>query len=302
VSAPILSPDREPPGENVIPATSGLRRLKDGIVLVAVYAAFALALIPLASVLYKIVSEGVQVLSADFFLRSMNGIGGRDAGGGIYHSMVGTLEQVALASLMSIPVAVLTAVYLVEYGRDNRLSKVIGFFVDVMTGIPSIVAGLFVLAFWILVLGFEVSGFAGSLALAVLMIPTVVRSAEEMLKLVPNDLREASYALGVPRWRTITRVVLPTAFTGIVTGVMLAVARVMGETAPLLLTIWVTKVINFNPFDGAQSSLPTYIWEQAGDPNQVAVDRAWGAALALILIIMALNLGARLLARRASVR
>nr|WP_106402522.1 phosphate ABC transporter permease PstA [Actinocorallia populi] len=279
-----------------------MRRLKDNIVLVAVYVAFALAVIPLASVLYKIISEGVQVLSADFFLRSMNGIGGRDAGGGIYHAMIGTLEQVALASAISIPVAVLTAVYLVEYGQGNRLSKVISFFVDVMTGIPSIVAGLFVLAFWILVLGFEVSGFAGALALAVLMIPTVVRSAEEMLKLVPNDLREASYALGVPRWRTITRVVLPTAFTGIITGIMLAVARVMGETAPLLLTIWVTKVINFNPFDGAQSSLPTYIWEQAGDPNQVAVDRAWGAALALIFIIMVLNFGARLLARRTSIR
>ena len=290
------------PGGGAVPATSGLRRLKDNIVLVAVYAAFALAVIPLASVLYKIVSEGVSVLGADFFLKSMNGIGGRDAGGGIYHSMVGTLEQVALASAISIPVAVLTAVYLVEYGQGNRLSKVISFFVDVMTGIPSIVAGLFILAFWILVLGFEVSGFAGALALAVLMIPTVVRSAEEMLKLVPNDLREASYALGVPRWRTITKVVLPTAFTGIITGIMLAVARVMGETAPLLLTIWVTKVINFNPFDGAQSSLPTYIWEQAGDPNQVAVDRAWGAALALIFIIMVLNLGARLLARRTSIR
>ncbi|WP_332873403.1 phosphate ABC transporter permease PstA [Actinocorallia populi] len=302
MSAPTLSPKRGLPGGQAIPATSGMRRLKDNIVLVAVYVAFALAVIPLASVLYKIISEGVQVLSADFFLRSMNGIGGRDAGGGIYHAMIGTLEQVALASAISIPVAVLTAVYLVEYGQGNRLSKVISFFVDVMTGIPSIVAGLFVLAFWILVLGFEVSGFAGALALAVLMIPTVVRSAEEMLKLVPNDLREASYALGVPRWRTITRVVLPTAFTGIITGIMLAVARVMGETAPLLLTIWVTKVINFNPFDGAQSSLPTYIWEQAGDPNQVAVDRAWGAALALIFIIMVLNFGARLLARRTSIR
>jgi len=302
VSAPTVTPQRNTPGKPAIPETSGIRRLKDNIVLVAVYVAFALAIIPLASVLFKIVSEGAGVLSADFFLKSMNGIGGRDAGGGIYHAMVGTLEQVALASLMSIPIAVLTAVYLVEYGQGNRLSKVISFFVDVMTGIPSIVAGLFVLAFWILVLGFEVSGFAGALALAVLMIPTVVRSAEEMLKLVPNDLREASYALGVPRWRTITKVVLPTAFTGIITGIMLAVARVMGETAPLLLTIWVTKVINFNAFEGAQSSLPTYIWEQAGDPNQVAVDRAWGAALALIFIIMVLNFGARLLARRTSIR
>ncbi|MDX6738179.1 phosphate ABC transporter permease PstA [Actinocorallia sp. A-T 12471] len=285
-----------------IPETSTGRKVKDRIVLVAVYAAFALAVIPLVSVLYKVIGEGIRVISPDFLLKSMNGIGGRDAGGGIYHSLVGTLEQVALASAMSIPIAVLTAVYLVEYGQGKRLARTISFFVDVMTGIPSIVAGLFVLAFWILVLGFEVSGFAGSLALAVLMIPTVVRSAEEMLKLVPNELREASYALGVPRWRTITRVVLPTAFTGIITGIMLAIARVMGETAPLLLTIWVTKVINFNPFSGAQSSLPTYIWEQAADPNQVAVSRAWGAALALIFIIMVLNIGARLLARRTSIR
>ncbi|MEO3786993.1 phosphate ABC transporter permease PstA [Actinocorallia sp. B10E7] len=302
MSAPTLKTRHGGTGSAAIPETSGVRKLKDNIVLVAVYTAFALAIIPLASVLFKIVSEGATVISGDFFLKSMNGVGGRDAGGGIYHSLIGTLEQVALASLMSIPIAVLTAVYLVEYGQGNRLSKIISFFVDVMTGIPSIVAGLFVLAFWILVLGFEVSGFAGALALAVLMIPTVVRSAEEMLKLVPNDLREASYALGVPRWRTITKVVLPTAFTGIITGIMLAVARVMGETAPLLLTIWVTKVINFNPFEGAQSSLPTYIWEQAGDPNQVAVDRAWGAALALIFIIMVLNFGARLLARRTSIR
>ncbi|MCD0450371.1 phosphate ABC transporter permease PstA [Actinocorallia sp. API 0066] len=285
-----------------IPETSLGRKLKDRTVLIAVYVAFALAVIPLVSVLYKVISEGVQVISADFLTRSMNGIGGRDAGGGVYHSIVGTLEQVALASAMSIPIAVLTAVYLVEYGQGKRLAKTISFFVDVMTGIPSIVAGLFVLAFWILVLGFEVSGFAGALALGVLMIPTVVRSAEEMLKLVPNELREASYALGVPRWRTVMKVVLPTAFTGIVTGIMLAVARVMGETAPLLLTIWVTKVINFNAFQGAQSSLPTYIWEQASDPNQVAVARAWGAALTLIFIIMVLNIGARLLARRTSIR
>ncbi|GAB2816275.1 phosphate ABC transporter permease PstA [Actinocorallia aurea] len=285
-----------------IPATSAGRKIKDRIVLVAVYIAFALAVIPLISVLYKVISEGIGVISSDFLLRSMNGIGARDAGGGIYHAIVGTFQQVLLASVMAIPVAVLTAIYLVEYGRDKRLARVISFFVDVMTGIPSIVAGLFVASFWILILGFKESGFAGALALAVLMIPTVVRSAEEMLKLVPNELREASYALGVPRWRTITKVVLPTAFTGIITGIMLAVARVMGETAPLVLTIWVTKVINFNPFSGAQSSLPTYIWEQSTDSQLVAVDRAWGAALTLIFIIMVLNLGARLIARRTSIR
>ncbi|MGH3391494.1 MAG: phosphate ABC transporter permease PstA [Actinomadura sp.] len=273
------------------------RKLKDRTVQVLVYIAFALAVIPLVSVLWMVVKNGLGRFDLAFFSFSQNGIGPRDAGGGAYHAIIGTVEQVALTSLMAVPLGILTAVYLVEYGRDSRLAKSVSFFVDVMTGIPSIVAGLFILAFWLLLLGFEFSGFAGSLALAILMLPTVVRSAEEMLKLVPNDLREASYALGVPRWRTICFVVLPTAFTGIVTGVMLAVARVMGETAPLLLLIFTTDLINNNPFSGPQAALPVFIWGQAAQPNDTAIARAWTAALTLILIIMLLNLGARLLAR-----
>jgi phosphate transport system permease protein len=185
----------------------------------------------------------------------------------------------------------------VEYGRDSRFAKLVSFFVDVMTGLPSIVAGLFILAFWLLLLGFQFSGFAGSLALSILMMPTVVRAAEEMLKLVPNDLREASYALGVPRWRTICFVVLPTALTGIMTGIMLAIARVMGETAPLLLTVFVTSAINNDPFKGPQMALPLFIFDQAGRPNDTAINRAWAAALTLIVIIMLLNLVARVIAR-----
>jgi phosphate transport system permease protein len=167
--------------------------------------------------------------------------------------------------------------------------------VDVMTGIPSVVSGLFILAFWILALGLPFSGFAGALALSILMMPTVVRSAEEMLRLVPNDLREASYALGVPKWRTITRVVLPTSFTGIATGVMLAIARVSGETAPLLLTVFFTDSINTDPFNGPQMGLPLFVFGQAGRPTDSAVDRAWAGALTLILIVMLLNLAARLI-------
>jgi phosphate transport system permease protein len=227
----------------------------------------------------------------------MNGISNRDTGGGAYHAILGTIEQVGLASLIAIPVGVLTAVYLVEYGRNGRLAKTVTFFVDVMTGVPSIVAGLFIFAFWLALLGFEYMGLAGAMALSILMMPTVVRATEEMLKLVPNDLREASYALGVPRWRTICFVVLPTAFTGIITGVMLSIARVMGETAPLLMTVFVTTAINNNPFQGPQMSLPLYVWDQAPLPNQTAIDRAWAAALTLIVLVMLMNLVARLIAR-----
>jgi len=201
-------------------------------------------------------------------------------------------------------------VYLVEYGGGRPFARVVSLFVDVMTGVPSIVAGLFVYAFWILVLGFQKSGFAGSLALFILMLPIVIRSSEEMLKLVPMDLREASYALGVPKWRTILRVVLPTALAGIVTGVMLGVARIAGETAPLLLLVGINQRIEFNPFAGRtdqnpQAALPTYIFEQfgvaVGNTEAPAFQRAWGAALVLIVIVGLLSLFARLVARLARV-
>jgi phosphate transport system permease protein len=193
---------------------------------------------------------------------------------------------------------VLTAIYLVEYGR-GRLAKAVTFFVDVMTGIPSIVAGLFILSTWILILGMGPSGFAGAMALTILMLPVVVRSTEEMLKLVPNELREASLALGVPKWRTILKIVLPTALGGITTGVMLAVARIAGETAPVLLLVWGSNYINANPFADPQASLPMYIYlqfQQSGGSG-AAYDRAWAASLTLIAFIMILNLAARGIAR-----
>jgi phosphate transport system permease protein len=277
-------------------AYEGRRRAKDRTATTLVTAAFILAVIPLVSVLGYTILEGVHRLTPYFLLHSMRDVGPRDATGGVYHAIVGTLEQVLIASVIAIPIGILTAVYLVEYGR-GRLAKAVTFFVDVMTGIPSIVAGLFILAFWVLGLHQGYSGLAGGLALSILMMPTVVRSSEEMLKLVPNELREASLALGVPRWRTILKIVLPTAIAGIVTGVMLAVARVTGETAPVLVTVFGTDSINMNPFKGAQSSLPLFVFDQTGRGTTFATDRAWAAALTLIVIVMLFNLVARLVAR-----
>jgi phosphate transport system permease protein len=282
-------------------SVEGRRHAIDRLFTTLVQASFALAMIPLVSVLATVLSRGGSVLNGTFLTHSLRNIGPHDTGGGIYHGIVGTLEQALMTSVLSIPVAVLVAVYLVEYGR-GKLARSVTFFVDVMTGIPSIVAGLFVFTVWILTLGFHRSGFAAALALSVLMIPTVVRSTEEMLKLVPNEIREAAFALGIPRWRTTLKVIIPTAMPGIITGIMLGVARVIGETAPLLLLIGTTDSISFNLFSGPQSALPMIIFDQAGRPSDEAVSRAWGAALALIAIVMLLNLSARAIARMTRVR
>jgi phosphate transport system permease protein len=226
----------------------------------------------------------------------MNGVLTIGEGGGVYHAIIGTLEQVGIATAIAAPIGMLTAVYLVEYGK-GRLATAVTFFVDVMTGIPSIVAGLFILSTWNLLLGFGPSGFAGAMALAILMMPVVVRSTEEMLKLVPNELREASLALGVPKWRTIVKVVIPTAIGGITTGVMLAVARIAGESAPIALLVFGNNLINNDPFNGPQASLPFYIYQQYQNGNEPSYDRAWAAALVLIAFVMILNLLARGIAR-----
>ena len=290
----------------IIPGASalveGTRRAKDRLVTTLVYSAFLVALAPLVSVLGYTLTRGLARFDPEFFTRSLRNIGARDAGGGAYHAILGTLEQVGLASLISVPFGILVAIYIVEYGGRSRLAAAIRFFVDVMTGIPSVVAGLFVLAFYILGLCFGASGIAAAFALTILMLPTIVRSSEEMLKLVPGSLREASLALGVPQWKTIWKIVLPTALPGIVTGVMLAVARAMGETAPILLTAFGSASINSDPFNGPQESLPLFIYKQAGDAQQTAVDRAWTAALTLILVVMALNLLARLVTRSSTLK
>ncbi|GAB2459993.1 phosphate ABC transporter permease PstA [Streptomyces incanus] len=279
-------------------AVEGKRQAKDRTATSLVWVAFIIAVIPLASLIWETLKRGVKVLDGYFLTHSMGVVADTEPGGGIYHAILGTLEQVGIASLISVPIGVLTAIYLVEYGR-GKLAQAVTFFVDVMTGIPSIVAGLFILSLWIIILDMGYSGFAGSLALCILMIPVVVRSTEEMLKLVPNELREASLALGIPKWRTILKVVLPTSIGGITTGVMLAIARITGETAPVLLLVWGTSVINANPFQDPQASLPMYIYLQYQNSGGegAAYDRAWAAALTLIAFIMILNLVARGIAR-----
>ncbi len=275
----------------------GRRHGVDRLATTAIYATFLMAAVPLLSVLLTVISRGMKVLNWEFLTVSMRNVSPRAVGGGAGHAIVGSLMQVGLAAAVAVPIGVLAAIFLVEYGR-GKLAKAISFFVDVMTGIPSIVSGLFVFTALILGLGLPRSGFAAALALAILMLPVVIRSTEEMLRIVPNDLREAAYALGVPKWRTISFVVLPTALGGIVTGVMLAVARVAGETAPLLLATFLSQSYNFNPFQGPQAALPTFVWDQITTGTPAAVDRAWAGALVLILIVMFVYLVAKALSAK----
>ncbi|HET6816496.1 MAG TPA: phosphate ABC transporter permease PstA [Mycobacteriales bacterium] len=277
----------------------GRRRAVDRLATTAVTLALVLTLIPLGTTFGYTISRGLKRISGTFLTHSMAGVTPLSPGGGIYHAIVGTAEQVLLASLMAVPVGLLVAIYLTEYGR-GAFGTAIRFLIDVMTGIPSIVAGLFVLAFWVLALGKGFSGFAAAMALAILELPIVVRSAEEMLRLVPAALREASYALGVAKWRTILRIVLPTASTGIVTGIMLAVARVTGETAPVLLVAGNNSFINTDPFHGGQASLPLFIFQGAKSSSNFDVDRAWAASLTLITIVAVLFIAARLLTGRSA--
>ena len=272
------------------------RRAKDRLMTCLVWAAFALALVPLFSLVGTVVAKGLPQINAEFLTYSMRNVVG-DQQGGIYHAIMGTLMITALAAAISIPIGIFCAIYLVEYGATSRLARWITFLVDVMTGIPSIVAGLFAYALVVLFFGEGVRmGLGGAVALSLLMVPVVVRSTEEMLKLVPGDLREASYALGVPKWRTVSKVVLPTAMSGIITGVTLAVARIIGETAPLLIIAGKTDGLNMNMLDGPVTTLPVFIYfsyTQPGLPPEAGQARAWGAALVLIVIVMALNLLAR---------
>ncbi|GAA4750995.1 phosphate ABC transporter permease PstA [Amnibacterium soli] len=277
----------------------GSRRATDRLVTALVCTAFGIALLPLISLLFTTITRGAARFDVAFFSESMRNV--TDSGGGAIHAVVGTLEITLAATVISVPVGLLAAIYLVEYGR-GAIARAITFLVDVMTGIPSIVAGLFAFAFFSLITanaGYR-AGFGGAVALSLLMIPIVVRSSEEMLKLVPMDLREASYALGVPKWLTVVKVVLPTALAGIVTGVMLSIARVIGETAPLLLVAGYTESMNYNLFDQRMLSLPVFVYTQLTQPGpnqQDFFNRAWAGALTLILIVLLLNVIARLVAR-----
>nr|WP_233245586.1 phosphate ABC transporter permease PstA [Salinibacterium hongtaonis] len=276
----------------------GSRKAKDRLVTALVGSAFVVALLPLISLLFTVITKGAARFDIEFFTYSMRNIVGE--GGGIVHAVVGTLLMTLTAAIISVPIGLLAAIYLVEYGR-GPLARSITFFVDVMTGIPSIVAGLFAYSVFAIFFGPGIKlGIAGAIALSVLMIPIVVRSCEDMLKLVPNELREASYALGVPKWLTVMKVVLPTSIAGIMTGVTLAIARVIGETAPLLVAAGFTNNLNYNLFEGRMQSLPVLVYNQyvsQGSVPQHYIDRAWAGALTLILIVMLLNLIARLIAK-----
>lgn len=281
------------------------RKTTNTVMGVLMWACMLLALIPLLWLLFTVISRGAgAVFSVDWWTEDMLGVRNRGEGGGALHAIAGTIMQTLVASLFSIPIGIFTAIYLVEYSNGNRLGKLTTFMVDILSGVPSIVAALFIYALWITVLGQQRSGFAVALSLILLMVPIVVRNTEEMLRVVPMDLREASYALGVPKWKTIARIVLPTALSGIVTGIMLAIARVMGESAPVLILVGSTPVTNwFGLFDQPQSSLPLFMldmWKSGA--TGPANDRLWGAALTLVIMVVTLNLVARFIASKFSVK
>jgi len=280
-------------------AVSASRRRRDQLVRRGILAATILALVPLVLIIYYLLSKGLSAWSSSFFTSDPTGntFFGSSGIGGIKSAILGTIEIVALASAISIPIGIGVAVWLVEYGRSSWFAQTVRFFTDVMTGVPSIVFGLFVYIALIVGTGSSYAGFKGSIALSLLMLPVVIRSAEVILLQVPNALRESALALGAPRWRVIGSVVLPTALPGMITGVLLAIARAAGETAPLLFTAAAAHETSFN-LGGFMNSLPVQIYNDVTSPTPAVVERAWGAALTLVLMILLLNVIARLIAKR----
>ncbi len=281
-----------------IPRVSARRRRTDQVMRGLLLVATLIALVPLLLVMYYLLHKGVSAWSGSFFSSDPNGNFFGDPGG-TRSAIFGTLEIVGLATLISVPIGIGVALYLTEYGKESRFANVIRYFVDVMTGVPSIVFGLFIYISLVLgrVGGSGFAGWKGSVAVALLMLPIVTRSAEVVLLLVPDSLREAALALGAPRWRVVLRVVLPTAIPGLVTGSLLAVARGMGETAPLLFTAAGAFALTGN-LNAQMNALPLQIYNDILSPRAVVVQRAWGAALALVAIVLILNLIARLVSRR----
>lgn len=280
------------------------RKVGDKFATVIIYASMALALIPLGWVLYEVITRGFPVItSAEWWTTSQLGVTAGSEAGGVAHAIIGTIVQALVTSIITVPFGIFVAIYLVEYAGNSRLGKVTTFMVDILSGVPSIVASLFIYSMWVVMFGMSRSGFAVSLALVLLMLPIVVRNTEEMLRVVPADLREASYALGVPKWKTIAKIVLPTALSGIVTGIMLAIARVMGESAPMLILVATSRIITWNPFGQSQSSLPLFMLDmyKAGNTG-AAFDKMWGAALTLVLIIAIINIVARVISAKFSVK
>ena len=261
------------------------RRIKNNVAGIFFVTSFGIALVPLGWLLWVVIQRGwYATTQPGWWSHSLRGVLPEQFSGGVYHAIYGTLVQAAVAAILAVPLGFMTAVYLAEY-RSSRLARVTTFMVDVLAGLPSIVAALFIFSLWIATLGFEQSAFAVSLALVLLMLPIVVRSTEEMLKLVPDDLREASYALGIPKWKTIMRIVVPVAMPGIISGVLLAIARVMGETAPVLVLVGYSRAINFDIFNGNMASLPLLIYTELNNPEHAGFLRVWGAALTLIIVV-----------------
>jgi len=289
VAAPRQAPD--------LREAKGWRRSKNRIMTILMVAAFVITLIPLGFVLFTVIAKGASIISWQFLTGSPIPPNVLPAGiGGMWPAVLGTLLITGLATLMAVPLGVLGAIYLNEYGGRGWLAALIGFMSDVMTGVPSIVMGLFIFSIWVLHFGY--SGLAGAFALGCLMLPIVIRSSYEMLRLVPDPLREASYALGATKSRVTLTVVLPAALGGIVSGALLAIARAAGETAPLLFTILVVSTPNANVFSGPNTSLPSQIFSNATQPYVGAQDRGWGAALTLIAICFILMIAARIVTAR----
>jgi len=280
----------------VSPARRRRDRLARGLITVGT----VIALVPLVLVIYYLLHKGLSAWSGSFFTTDPTGntFFKSSSIGGIKSALLGTIEIVALASAIAIPIGIGVAVWLVEYGKDSRFASIVRFFVDVLTGVPSILFGLFI--YIVLVEGTGYAGYKGSLALALLMLPIVIRAVEVILLLIPADLRESALALGAPRWRVVFNVVLPTALPGMVTGVLLAIARAAGETAPLLFTAAAVMKVNFN-LSEPMNSLPVQIYNDVISPTSAVVERAWGAALTLVVMILLLNLLARLVARRSRI-
>jgi phosphate transport system permease protein len=266
------------------------RRIKNHAATTFFVASFVVALAPLVWLLSVIIIRGWHAVTRwRWWTHSLRGVLPQESAGGVYHALYGTLAQAATATLLAVPLGLLTAVFLVEYG-SGRFARATSFMVDVLAGVPSIVAALFIFSLWIATLQFKQSALAVSLALVLLMLPVVVRAGEEMLRLVPHELREASYALGVPKWKTIVRIVFPVAMPGMVSGVLLAVERVIGETAPVLVLCGYSRSTNYDIFDGNMASLPLLIYTELRNPGHAGSLRVWGAALTLIIVVAVISL------------
>ncbi|EYT65017.1 phosphate ABC transporter permease [Dietzia sp. UCD-THP] len=276
------------PSETFLPI-AGSRRAKDKAATVVFSLCFVLAVIPLVALLYKVIESGIPaVINPTWWTNSFFLVSPSSMAGGVGHAIYGSLVQAVIAAVISIPLGVAAGIMLVEY-PESRLARPTTFMVDVLAGVPSVVAAIFIFGVWVSVLRFQLSAFAVSLALVLLMLPLIVRSTEEMLKLVPDELREASYALGVPKWKTIVSIVVPTALSGMISGVFLSIARVMGETAPVLILVGYTASFNYDLFQGNMASLPLLIFNQLSNPTEAGQYRIWGAALTLIIIIALAN-------------